>query len=475
MRMIIQTAIAVSLGMAAESQGQEVRWTRGTSVFAVVRPNTHTGALSEWLPPGDLGVVQQLVVSNGQAVARLADGSLRAWGPLGSGVPSDIGAISSLHATFAAGEGPSPKPMFAVLPSGEVRTWIAGGTVSRRFDPPGLGQVKKVTISLGGPRIALRTDGTVWSDAGVPMPDGLIGCIDVAASRNFSCDAALKADGTAIMWGSYGDCDWVPSPVHQGCSGFPVVELSGSAPIRQLAGGEYGIATIDADGHVVLYGWRWGGCNCPTQRYNGGQLTCDSEPPYMMVSGRAAQPFYGDFRGVLGDGRIRTGSFGTCSSTDGQELFMDLELGSARTLELATYGIELGTYVPVHDLDGDGLADHVDNCPGTANPEQANVDGDRYGDVCDQAVIDCDQDNVEDALAISQGLVTDVNGNSVPDLCDCLGDVDGDALVNGADIGAVLAAWGLASRNASTDTNRDGAVDGADLGVVLSQWGPCPN
>ena len=104
-----------------------------------------------------------------------------------------------------------------------------------------------------------------------------------------------------------------------------------------------------------------------------------------------------------------------------------------------------------------------------------NADGDRYGDSCDNAVVDCDQDNVEDALAISQGLVTDVNGNSVPDLCDCLGDVDGDALVNGADIGAVLAAWGVASRNASTDTNRDGVVDGADLGVVLSQWGACPN
>lgn len=35
------------------------------------------------------------------------------------------------------------------------------------------------------------------------------------------------------------------------------------------------------------------------------------------------------------------------------------------------------------DLDGDGVCDADDNCPGSANPDQADLDGDQLGDVCD--------------------------------------------------------------------------------------------
>ena len=35
------------------------------------------------------------------------------------------------------------------------------------------------------------------------------------------------------------------------------------------------------------------------------------------------------------------------------------------------------------DADGDGIGDRVDNCRGLANPDQADVDRDRLGDVCD--------------------------------------------------------------------------------------------
>lgn len=38
---------------------------------------------------------------------------------------------------------------------------------------------------------------------------------------------------------------------------------------------------------------------------------------------------------------------------------------------------------PAPDLDHDGLPDESDNCPWVANPGQANCDGDRFGDVCD--------------------------------------------------------------------------------------------
>jgi len=53
--------------------------------------------------------------------------------------------------------------------------------------------------------------------------------------------------------------------------------------------------------------------------------------------------------------------------------------------------------------------------------------------------------------------------------------VNGDAVVNGADIAAVLAFWGPAGNTLpATDINRDGYVNGADLAVLLGGWGPCP-
>ena len=49
------------------------------------------------------------------------------------------------------------------------------------------------------------------------------------------------------------------------------------------------------------------------------------------------------------------------------------------------------------------------------------------------------------------------------------GDLDGDGVVNGADLGIMLADWeGGASSPA--DLNDDGRVDGLDLGVLLANW-----
>ncbi|MEY3137123.1 MAG: hypothetical protein RL580_855 [Pseudomonadota bacterium] len=59
-------------------------------------------------------------------------------------------------------------------------------------------------------------------------------------------------------------------------------------------------------------------------------------------------------------------------------------------------------------------------------------------------------------------------------VCDCLADLTLDGMVNGADLGVVLAAWGAASPNGAGDANHDGAVNGADLAQVLASWGACP-
>jgi hypothetical protein len=48
-------------------------------------------------------------------------------------------------------------------------------------------------------------------------------------------------------------------------------------------------------------------------------------------------------------------------------------------------------------------------------------------------------------------------------------DLNGDGIVDGADLGVLLGAWG----GASEDLTGDGIVDGADLGLLLGSWGDC--
>ena len=88
-------------------------------------------------------------------------------------------------------------------------------------------------------------------------------------------------------------------------------------------------------------------------------------------------------------------------------------------------------------------------------------------------------------LRSSQQVPASLNGNGsleageflTIDLCAlssagcCRADLSGDGMVNGADLGSVLAAWGTA--NAAADLNGDGTVNGADLGELLSAWGTC--
>ena len=70
------------------------------------------------------------------------------------------------------------------------------------------------------------------------------------------------------------------------------------------------------------------------------------------------------------------------------------------------------------------------------------------------------------------GTFADTNANGVLDCCElaqscCIGDIFQDGLVNGADLGTLLGAWGTPGPG---DLNGDGIVNGADLGVMLGAW-----
>jgi uncharacterized membrane protein len=55
----------------------------------------------------------------------------------------------------------------------------------------------------------------------------------------------------------------------------------------------------------------------------------------------------------------------------------------------------------------------------------------------------------------------------------CPEDLYRDHVVNGADLGILLASWN--QWGSAADLTRDGVVDGADLGMLLNAWGACPN
>ena len=55
----------------------------------------------------------------------------------------------------------------------------------------------------------------------------------------------------------------------------------------------------------------------------------------------------------------------------------------------------------------------------------------------------------------------------------CVGDLDRDGAVMGADLGVLLTQWGQVGAPRG-DINADGVVDSIDLGFLIGQWGPCP-
>ena len=78
-------------------------------------------------------------------------------------------------------------------------------------------------------------------------------------------------------------------------------------------------------------------------------------------------------------------------------------------------------------------------------------------------------DNAPDEV---NGEYVDLGGNT---LCICIGDLTGDGLVNGADLGILLGSWGPCPPTGSCigDVTGDGQVTGADLGLLLGSWGEC--
>ena len=83
------------------------------------------------------------------------------------------------------------------------------------------------------------------------------------------------------------------------------------------------------------------------------------------------------------------------------------------------------------DVDNDGIADIIDNCPNIFNSNQADVDGDGIGDFCDDSDNDGVIDIKDNCPNLSNADQADLDGDGIGDVCD--DDKDGDSVVNSED------------------------------------------
>jgi formylglycine-generating enzyme required for sulfatase activity/subtilisin-like proprotein convertase family protein len=141
---------------------------------------------------------------------------------------------------------------------------------------------------------------------------------------------------------------------------------------------------------------------------------------------------------------------------------------------------------PSRDCDQDGVLD-------ACQPMAEDCDGDGRRDRCqvhDGTAQDCDGNGVLDRCDLAAGTVQDCNNNGTPDACDradgepdqdndglldacerAWGDLNLDGVVDGADLGSMLSAWGSSGLG---DLDGDGIVGGSDLGIILARWGQTP-
>lgn len=128
-----------------------------------------------------------------------------------------------------------------------------------------------------------------------------------------------------------------------------------------------------------------------------------------------------------------------------------------------------------HDLDGDGVADHLDVCPLAPDPLQADTDADGSGDACDpcpadawDSCADADGDGVPDAEDLCPehaGVRQDSDGDFHGDACDACPlafdpgqeDRDGDGLGDACDVCPDVSSFG------PPDADGDGLSDACDL------------
>jgi hypothetical protein len=124
----------------------------------------------------------------------------------------------------------------------------------------------------------------------------------------------------------------------------------------------------------------------------------------------------------------------------------------------------------VVDMDNDGIADDIDNCPNNANAAQTDTDGDGLGDACDNC-LDVDHDTicgpVDNCPNVANQSQIDADGDGIGDACDACIDVDHDTICGPVDNCPNVANQG------QIDADGDGIGDACDACIDVDHDTVC--
>ena len=187
---------------------------------------------------------------------------------------------------------------------------------------------------------------------------------------------------------------------------------------------------------------------------NGGALSNNNYGQVAMVDCILS----GNLSSLGGGGAIYTADFGTTSLS----LRNCVICGNTKTQVLGTWEDLGGNCIEAvckecptcPDSDGDGVCDEFDQCPGEPD---SDTDADGVVDCLDECPLD--PNKIEPGRCGCGVVDTTVAGDF-----DCDGDFDTD------DYEAMKAALGICPG----DLDGNGIVNGADLTIILGFWGPCP-
>jgi hypothetical protein len=129
-------------------------------------------------------------------------------------------------------------------------------------------------------------------------------------------------------------------------------------------------------------------------------------------------------------------------------------------------------------LDANGSANGIiDSCEqdsdanGIPDWAECSISDYNFNDIDDSLEGDCNENNLPDVVEIWLGWEEDVNGDWIPDSCQCLADISEDGEVEVTDLLIIIDFWGDSCNTA--DINFDGIVDVSDILIVIGSWGPC--
>ena len=247
-----------------------------------------------------------------------------------------------------------------------------------------------------------RFDGTQWvQEAKLVAPDA-------SAIDNFGYSVSISGD-TALI-GSLHDDD----NANMTGSVYVFRDVAGEWVQQQKIVAEDGMAedrfgvSVSISGNMAVIG-----------AFSDDQSGTDSGSAYLYHFN--GKQWIQEAKYLASDGEGYN-EFGCSVSISGDNVligaYKDDELGSDSG---SAYVFEIAGPI---DSDGDGVPDDIDNCY-LYNPDQADCNDNGIGDVCDvadQFSYDCNQNNVPDECEI------DCDGDGLIDECDSDGDLDGDGI-----------------------------------------------